>query len=663
MRRDGPPRAGLADLPAEANRAQILLADQFDGSTDERLTRTVAALASLMGIPPDAITVTGAADGQTRLDLSIQALESLRNLLRANDPRLRMLKTTRLVLEVGFGRREEWVLLEGRFRIQPPQTGPARPPKPVRIHMLPPFLVAALVGCVAYAAAELAQIFWSSIDQLSLILAPMVVAVESGYSHQLLRHRHLFVDEIVKFRTIELLLLLVLIKAATYIGQSPMEILEDVKLWPDDPLRIVNVETALTIVLCLVAWWATTGVMNDLRRLGEPPERSRYYVPPLHSLAGRFFWGGGILLFLVGLNSVGAIGHLETGGPWLWALLRRLRQSTLPDMVLVLLVYHVLGIILLGQVRLALLRKQWQAQSLPVDETLGRRWLAASLAIVALALLVAFLLPTGYTVGFLRTVSIAVAWISRALFYLGSLLLFLFGLLLAPLLALLLGSGRSYPSAGSVPRFRPPADPAIAAGPPPEWLLFARTLLFWGLVAAVVIYVVIAYFRDHPELLAWLAEWRPFAFIGRVSAAIRRLWRRWETTIHQRLATRDRRTPDQAPRTAGSFRFLRLSALTPRERILYYYWSLLRRAEQWGFPRRPPQTPREYRTLVETRLPQVGDEIGELTEAFIEARYSLHPVNQTDAQVVRQNWQKVQGALRLARRTPGRAGESHQDDR
>jgi hypothetical protein len=661
MGRDQPSRAGLADLPPGAERAQISLAGQFEGSADERLLRAVTALASLIGISSESFTIAHVSHEEVELDVPLRALQRLRHLLQANDARLRMLRTEKVGLEIGFGRREEWVLREGRYVIRPPQPMPRRPPQPVRIHLFQPLLIAALVGCVAYAAAELAQVFWPAVSQPFLTLAAMLAAVESGYSNQLMRHRHLFADEVIKFRAVELVLLLILIKAGTYIGQSPAAILEDIRRWPHDPRTILDIETLAAIVLCLIAWRTVTVVMNDLRRLGEPPEKSRYYVSPLDSLASSFFWGGGLLLLLIGLGSVGRVmpGWTDRSA---WSFLARLRQSTPLDMVLVLLGYHVLGLVLLDQVRLALLRKTWQAQSLEVDEVLGRRWLAASLGLVVVALLVAFLLPTAYTTGFLRAVSAVFAWIFQAAAFLGSLLIYLIGLLLSPLLALLFGRGEALPPATTVPRFEPPVAAPSPSEPAPEWLLQMRTILFWGLVVAAVIYVVTTYLRDHPELTTWVAAWQPLAFLRRLWAAIRRLWRRWERAIQGRLAMPHRHAPSEAPSPLRPFRFLRLSSLSPRERILYYYWSILKRAERWGLSRRPAQTPREYRASLEPHLPEVEAEVGELTEAFIEARYSRHPVDAAGAQSVKEDWQKIKGSLRMLKRSPAATGELDKDD-
>ena len=37
---------------------------------------------------------------------------------------------------------------------------------------------------------------------------------------------------------------------------------------------------------------------------------------------------------------------------------------------------------------------------------------------------------------------------------------------------------------------------------------------------------------------------------------------------------------------------------------MFYYLSLLRRARERGFGRRPPQTPHEYEPVLEQRLPE-----------------------------------------------------------
>jgi len=167
----------------------------------------------------------------------------------------------------------------------------------------------------------------------------------------------------------------------------------------------------------------------------------------------------------------------------------------------------------------------------------------------------------------------------------------------------------------------------------------------------IVIYVVRSYLRDHPELLENLAA------LGLVRA-LRGLWAAlghwlggWGETLKGRLP---RSWPLHLRRRQASFResfgYFRLGRLSPRAQVLYYYLSVLHRAAQQGLPRRPAQTPSEYRATLGPNLPEAYPEMDHLTQAFVEARYSRHPVEQEDASHVRASWQQVKAALRALKR-------------
>jgi hypothetical protein len=56
-------------------------------------------------------------------------------------------------------------------------------------------------------------------------------------------------------------------------------------------------------------------------------------------------------------------------------------------------------------------------------------------------------------------------------------------------------------------------------------------------------------------------------------------------------------------------RYFRLGGATPREQVQYYYLSLLRRAGEYGFGRRPAQTPAEYTPTLAANLPENTPEV------------------------------------------------------
>ncbi len=91
----------------------------------------------------------------------------------------------------------------------------------------------------------------------------------------------------------------------------------------------------------------------------------------------------------------------------------------------------------------------------------------------------------------------------------------------------------------------------------------------------------------------------------------------------------------------------------PRELVLYYYLSIVRRAAQSGLPRRPGQTPDEYSADLAQALPEAGPDVAPLTRAFVEARYSRHPVARGQAQLLRGHWQRLKAMLIRRKRAIG----------
>ncbi|MGC9358028.1 MAG: DUF4129 domain-containing protein, partial [Anaerolineae bacterium] len=100
----------------------------------------------------------------------------------------------------------------------------------------------------------------------------------------------------------------------------------------------------------------------------------------------------------------------------------------------------------------------------------------------------------------------------------------------------------------------------------------------------------------------------------------------------------------------GPLSFLRRRAETPRERIFREYDRTLTYAGEEGVPRRAPQTPKEYELTLIPEVPEVNTEVNELTLAFIEARYSDHPVEDGDATRAREDVRRIEEALRARRR-------------
>jgi hypothetical protein len=195
----------------------------------------------------------------------------------------------------------------------------------------------------------------------------------------------------------------------------------------------------------------------------------------------------------------------------------------------------------------------------------------------------------------------------------------------------------------SRPALPAPSEPVVRVG----WLEMARMLLFWILLLGVVAYVIWRYVRDHPEIWRALASLAPLRALRALRGWWRLLRRRlgtWRQTVNRRLRGE---APEEGTLAASGLRgFGWFGLRTPRERIWYHYLGVLRRARRRGLPRRAPETPREYGAVLKPRLPEVQAEVESLTEAFVEARYSLHPIQAEQVGQARTWGQRIRATLR-----------------
>jgi hypothetical protein len=161
----------------------------------------------------------------------------------------------------------------------------------------------------------------------------------------------------------------------------------------------------------------------------------------------------------------------------------------------------------------------------------------------------------------------------------------------------------------------------------------------------MIAYVVVQFLRDRPELLQGLRQFGLGRRLRQLWAALRhRVSGLAEAVRLSPVATWLREQFAKRP-ALPTMRYFRLGGAPPRDQVMFYYYSLLRRAQERGFGRRPPQTPREYEPVLESQLDEVAPEVEALTKAFEETRYSPRPVGAEAARRAREAWGKIRAAL------------------
>jgi hypothetical protein len=306
------------------------------------------------------------------------------------------------------------------------------------------------------------------------------------------------------------------------------------------------------------------------------------------------------------------------------------------------LIYFLLGLVMLGQVRFARLTSLWHRDKVAVSAGLSVSWLRYLLIFLALIAALAFVLPTGYTLGLMDLVAFIVAVIMSVFMILYILITWPFALLAA----LLMGESESVPA----PEMNMlPIEPGIIPvdGGAKAWWALLRSALFWMILLGTVVYLMRSYVRDRPELRQLMQRWTPQRWARQLWHALRRWLRNFgkqaglvlpvlAARIRQARANRE----SQHPRTAP---------LGPREKILHHYLRTLDTAQEAGVPRRRTETPYEYRRNLQEHLEEDEEALVELTEAFVEARYSTHPISPEDVAAQQSNAERLQRSLRERR--------------
>ncbi|HET8627367.1 MAG TPA: DUF4129 domain-containing protein [Thermomicrobiales bacterium] len=493
-------------------------------------------------------------------------------------------------------------------------------------HVFRPAVVVAMVGAAALSLAGVAaQIL--PVWHPALVVAFCVLAAAEAQGTHRLRARILYGPDAWRFRAVELALLYLALRLAIIVADGRRDVLAG--------LMRIDLETIAAAALVFGAWYTSTDSAGDLARLGEPPERDRTYVPPAERLTTRFLVGGGLLVVAAGFSRVAVTQVLDFS------------RAGVAGPIVNVLVYFLLGVLLLGQVHYDTLRRAWERQSVRVAAGVAGRWVRYSLTFLAVVAFIAFILPTSYTLGLLDTARYILGVLTIAVWFLA----FIITLPFALLLSLFRGSPAK---PGGAPAPPPPLPPAAShPGGGPDLVEIAKAVLFWLALLALVVYLARLYWRHRPPILGAiagaLAQIRVFRALGLLWGLLWRHLRGYATTVggHLARALPRRATRPAAPRALPDL--LRLRGLSPREQVLYYYLSVVRRAGRQGLPRRAAQTPAEYSATLASRLPDAGPDVADLTDAFVEARYGRHPVAPTDAGRARSRWQRVKAALQARR--------------
>lgn len=503
--------------------------------------------------------------------------------------------------------------------------------------VLVPLLQAGMAACLAWSMATFARQWFPSWNLPWTVIVAPLAALEGGFTFYLFKRRFVFLTDRWKMRLVEFATLFVLVKIGGMLSQ-PLPALSDLlRVWTDDLTRIVDVQTLVNYVLALSALLMTTETLEDLDRLSDP-ERSMMTSIPRDRLYGRFFMGGFLLIAISGLALVGIDQLLDFSRPAVTGLVTNA------------LLYFLLGLAQLGVANYMYWGAIWDYEKVEMSAQLGARWTWHALALVVIAALAAFVLPTGYSDGLFSLGRWLIVIVGFVLYLVYLLVYFVFAAVAAVLgllfPAMKVDTPASLPPPSSI---LPPSivqDAPVVADPFWEQL---RLVLF-GLTIAVMVGVILyMYLRERPELLKMLRDARWLRIVFRLFDKLRARGLGWARSLRQGLAEGLARFRNRIP-ALPPLRFWSLRRASPRDQVLYYYLSILRRAGEQGVRRKPSQTPDEYDPVLGTHVTDAEADVHALTSAFDRARYSGQPIDAAQAGTVRAVWERLRAALQSKRK-------------
>ncbi len=428
-------------------------------------------------------------------------------------------------------------------------------------------------------------------------------------------------------------------------------------------LDLLTPEFFITILLALLVWYVAGEFLSWLDVIGLDPARALAWredasrsekenVPVHQRLVNLIFSLGIVIVILTALTRIdwqAAFANL--------AGLSNLELLRFSGAEAGALLYFLFGLALISLSRLLALQTHWQHQRIPVSSRdLQRRWGMYSLYFILLLAVIVSLLPAGDSLGFFAVLGTLFAFLIGLLFFLAQLLILLLSLLLS-LPFLLFGKGLPFVNRLRVPPTLPP--------PPPDTTLpitgsaiwdLLRSILLWGSLIVIVIFSIVQFIRQHEGLMARLRQ-------SRIAQLLKLAWQWLTGSVDSLRGNLARAIQDgwqtilsrfESPRLMPPSGWLNLRTLDPRRQIYFFYLALIRRAHEQGLDRKPSQSPAEYAATLESTLPAAQEDIHSLTDGFMEARYSNHPITSEDSNIVKSAWGHIRRALQMQRKQKGR---------
>ena len=533
--------------------------------------------------------------------------------------------------------------------------------RPMRYVVLPLLMAIMLMALMVSLLAVIVEV---SVDNrwFGTTFLLFFIALEGIYTTNWLNHpRQLPLDR-AAYRAAELLLLIILVLIANQFifgqGIPEREMLLEYLRAPQ--ILFLNWHFLIMVLLAAIIWRMAIHLSQIFTKLQISEFELRYHSLPLAQRKARAedqpiqisrselvddflrFWliGGLLLVVATGISTLGQQSVEKFMAP-----LASGRTNLEPRLLSALLLYFIIGLWLLSQARLMHVHARWLLNSINTDEDARRKWQRTSLVILAFVVLVATFLPIGSTSALSQIINVVLFWALAIAYFIILLLVLPF----AMLLAFFSGKGieEVTPPPPLEPNFmQPPLE--NSASQLGETLAMVLSSGFWTVLIIILILALLFYFRERG--LDGLGPVRNLRLGERILAWLREFWSRLHGQVRSLqdtllLLRESENSDEEAQAGRPRWRFLRVSNLSPRDQLRYFYLSTIRRAADKGVKREAADTPNEYAEDLKQSWPEAKEGLDNLTQAFLMARYSDKDISAEDLPPVKGTWKEVRREL------------------
>jgi len=507
-------------------------------------------------------------------------------------------------------------------------------------NLLIKLLVSLMMACAAISIAQLGLRIlpnWNGWNYLALFV--WLVALESILTRE--KVRNLEQREKILYHLAEWIIFAILLKIMLYAVTGIDQLWSDLPLLQQNPLLFFAGPFGPTLVVLIIAWMMSSAIIDDVEVLQSDMMDFKWELGKLNNnrqdarkrIAEKIFLLGGFMVFITMLT------RLDLKQLWGETPISR---ASIANVV----VYFLLSLALLSQTQFALMRGRWFWDQTAIAPHIGRNWIKYSLIFLGAIAVVSFFLPTRYTYSLLDVLGAILYLIAQVvlavvgLFSIACNWFFsLFGVNNSPVKPL------------------PPLDLQKldtfqqAAGAAIPWWELLKSILFWGIILAIIGLALFHFLRQNSRFMGAIRVIPGFGWLSRIMKSIWSWLVRANAQVSSAISAGIKRVlQSNARRLSVKLpRFLNFKQMTPRQQVVFYYLQLVERSKRSGLSRKPYQTPNQFSADLETMVPDVQEDVENLTETFIEARYTRHPIEKSHTTTAQTLCRRIVQSLRPAK--------------